>query len=527
MSAPIITPLPVITDIDGSPLDDGYIWVGQANLDPVANPQTVYWDAALTDPATQPVRTRGGYALDGSARGRLFAANNYSIRVDNQNGSTVYSAVDENGFYGGGVTAAGVSFTQDEAGAATRTLQVKNEESLSVQDWGAVGDGVTNDTVAITAADANVNRKYSPRGTYDTTLASTDLDGPYWGAGQIRDVANNLRGPWFSAVKTAPSSFGTHSSIETAFNGDLSKNQIAMEHRITGVATLGQPSSGYLYRPEAMPIYGYLYNASGWNDGTADNDGRTGVAFSRVAVFQAGQGDAVCYNGTVFVTGTKAGSTDFLANPAGVLFNGDIEGGQAGVYLNAGELIMRDGGFDVAALGWVVNGVRTVATGAKGAFWCGYRVQSQGAAAMDQAFAAIGPFDNGLDFAMSSVDFGANQAAISMKSGQRIYLNNFSTNDRYTDGYNGDFIEYSSGASAINFVRGGTSRLQIGTDRIAMLQPPLLPTVTASGLPGAATRAGMEYYVSDATATTRLSILAGGGANFVKVFSNGTNWLIA
>lgn len=51
-------------------------------------------------------------------------------------------------------------------------------------------------------------------------------------------------------------------------------------------------------------------------------------------------------------------------------------------------------------------------------------------------------------------------------------------------------------------------------------------TVVAS-LPAAATvGAGARHFVTDATATTFLSIVAGGGANKVPVVSDGANWLI-
>lgn len=433
----------------------------------------------------------------------------------------------------------------DTTGAAALTLRLELEGSSgsslvghgettveeyldgfnSIKAEGAIGNGVADDTAVITAVDALPGKKFVPRGTYMTTLASTDLDGPYWGEGQIDDMTGNKRAPWFSAIKAAPSSLGAHDSVETAFNGDLSKNQIAMEHRITGTDTLGKPTTGYLYRPEAMPFYGYMYNASGHNQGTADNTGRTGVAFHRTVVFQAGQGDAVCYNASAFVTGTRAGSTSFLANPAAVLFNGDIEAGQNGTYLNAGELALNDGGFDVAGIGWVVNLLRSNATGAKNAFWAGFRAQSQGTQPPDQAFGAAGAWKVGLDFTPAT--FGTNNVAISMMAGQRISFNNASSNGLYTTSFNGDFIEYSNSASALNFVRGGTSRMQVASDRITMLQPPVLPTVTSAGLPSASTRTGMEYYVRDANATTRFSVLVGGGSNFVKVFSNGTNWIIA
>lgn len=55
-----------------------------------------------------------------------------------------------------------------------------------------------------------------------------------------------------------------------------------------------------------------------------------------------------------------------------------------------------------------------------------------------------------------------------------------------------------------------------------------LGTQTVANLPAAATAgAGSIAFVSDATATTVRSTVAGGGANFVMVMSDGTNWLIA
>lgn len=49
---------------------------------------------------------------------------------------------------------------------------------------------------------------------------------------------------------------------------------------------------------------------------------------------------------------------------------------------------------------------------------------------------------------------------------------------------------------------------------------------TVSQLPSAASNAGLRAFVSDATATTFASIVAGGGANNVPVYSDGTNWRI-
>jgi hypothetical protein len=52
-------------------------------------------------------------------------------------------------------------------------------------------------------------------------------------------------------------------------------------------------------------------------------------------------------------------------------------------------------------------------------------------------------------------------------------------------------------------------------------------STVVSGLPSAATAgAGARAFVTDATATTFLSTVAGGGSNKVPVVSDGANWLI-
>lgn len=93
MSALSIQPTyPIFTETDGQPLEDGYIWIGTANLDPQGNPINVYWDAALTQLAGQPIRTQGGYPVNSGTPARLYVNSDYSIRVMDKNGSIVYSA---------------------------------------------------------------------------------------------------------------------------------------------------------------------------------------------------------------------------------------------------------------------------------------------------------------------------------------------------------------------------------------------------------------------------------------------------
>lgn len=98
----IQSPYPAFADIDGQPLEDGYIWIGVAGLTPIGNPVNVYWDAAQTLAAAQPIRTRGGYPMNSGTPARLYAATDYSIQVQNRNGSVIYTSLVDNLYSGGG-----------------------------------------------------------------------------------------------------------------------------------------------------------------------------------------------------------------------------------------------------------------------------------------------------------------------------------------------------------------------------------------------------------------------------------------
>lgn len=82
---------PIFNDVDGQPLESGFIYVGAAGLQPDTNQVQVYWDAAGTIPAVQPIRTIGGYPQRSGSPGKIFTATgDYSILVNNKNNSAVY-----------------------------------------------------------------------------------------------------------------------------------------------------------------------------------------------------------------------------------------------------------------------------------------------------------------------------------------------------------------------------------------------------------------------------------------------------
>jgi hypothetical protein len=90
----ISQPFPQFFEADGSPLDNGYVYIGTANLDPETNPISAYWDQAGTIPATLPARTLNGYVVNGSTPSNLYVNSAYSMRVKTAGGTTVFTMLD-------------------------------------------------------------------------------------------------------------------------------------------------------------------------------------------------------------------------------------------------------------------------------------------------------------------------------------------------------------------------------------------------------------------------------------------------
>jgi len=154
----INNPFEVFTDINGEPLEAGYIYIGEPNQNPITNPITVYWDDSFVYPASQPIRTIGGFASRNGSPGDIFINPNiidsYSILIKNKKNEIVFSDYQ-----------------------ATSLINITNYGEVSVKWFGAIGDGVHDDTQAIINAIAYAesgtggNTVYFPKGQYLTSAA--------------------------------------------------------------------------------------------------------------------------------------------------------------------------------------------------------------------------------------------------------------------------------------------------------------------------------------------------------------------
>jgi len=171
----IVSPFAQFFDTNGAPLNNGAIFIGTAYLDAQTNPIPVYWDDALTIPALQPIRTLNGYVVWNGAPARIFCnADNFSMTVQTSTGRTVWAVQDATSVnipsISGPDGSSQVGFIQAGAGAVARTAQAKMRETVSVKDFGAIGDGVAIDGPAIQAAidslAATGGSVFFPPGTY-------------------------------------------------------------------------------------------------------------------------------------------------------------------------------------------------------------------------------------------------------------------------------------------------------------------------------------------------------------------------
>lgn len=183
------SPFQQFFDVDGRPLENGSIYIGTVNLNPETNPTSVYWDEALTTPAAQPIKTSGGFPVRNGTPARLYLPiDDYSITIKNNKSAIVATVLDATSFANLQSTLATssgagmIGWIQAGIGAVFRWVRDKLRETVSVKDFGAVGDGVADDTAAIQAAiDAaytNYNKVvHVPCGIYKVTGRLTVTQG--------------------------------------------------------------------------------------------------------------------------------------------------------------------------------------------------------------------------------------------------------------------------------------------------------------------------------------------------------------
>lgn len=189
------SPIPQFTDLEGKPLNSGYVYIGTAGQNPETNPIQVYWDDAMTIPAVQPLRTLNGYVVRSGTPARVYvSADAYSITVKDRRSQFIMFLSDATSLgnlqtqlaTSGG--AGMIGWIQAGVGAVFRWVRDKLRERVSVDDFGADPTGATDSTAAIQAgidylASVGGGTLEFGRGTYSVTFITRKTNVRLNGAG--------------------------------------------------------------------------------------------------------------------------------------------------------------------------------------------------------------------------------------------------------------------------------------------------------------------------------------------------------
>ena len=117
----------------------------------------------------------------------------YKFRLENSVGTQIgsWDNITSQNTASSGLAASAISYTA--AGSSTvRTVQAKLQEMVSVKDFGAVGNGVTNDTAAVQLAiNSNAKAVYFPSGTYLCNLITLVSGQTLYGDGAASIIKYN------------------------------------------------------------------------------------------------------------------------------------------------------------------------------------------------------------------------------------------------------------------------------------------------------------------------------------------------
>ena len=254
-------------------------------------------------------------------------------------------------------------------------------------------------------------------------------------------------------------------------DNDLSNVAFQLDSKILNGAT-GTPLTSYTNFPTlAQNVWRYDNNAGFNYLANNQNGGRSGIFRDYGMLLQNGQGDLVGRSTYAELNSTRPGATHWLANPAVVISNATFGASVAGGYLQGDEYLYIDNGYATAVIDRVRNYYRNSNGTTLGQVWVHDRAQSSGTYPIDAFFSPSGTAKVGYD--TTAADFGANKAAMALKTNDRLYFGASSTPDSsgaqwYATNLGSNYITYSSVSSSLNTVVGGVPLLQVYYNQIVV-----------------------------------------------------------
>jgi len=253
MAVKITQKYELFKDVDGDPLENGYIYIGTIGLNPEVSPITVYFDEALTLPATQPLRTSGGYIQNAGTPANIYVDTDYSITVRNKNETLIYTSLSNN-------AETELTSSADTIGDLIGLDEATTTEELEVYGYYTKGDSEGD----LFVWDSTASKPDANAGTIIDPSVSLANQGTGIGTGcWIRQYSGDVNVKWFGTKgdgATDDSSF-IQSAINYADSTGLDKVILDSIHLIdaTIIVPVGMNLIGQGRNSELIPSVSGIY----------------------------------------------------------------------------------------------------------------------------------------------------------------------------------------------------------------------------------------------------------------------------
>lgn len=213
---------------------------------------------------------------------------------------------------------------------------------------------------------------------------------------------------------------GDKVAFTTGGAGNGLESQDGIPGDIVTITAIDSPSAGFFSFTPALTKAYTLGNG-------VSHGSRTMQPYHLVVQDHKGGGDSYVWCARHIASYVPLASQTHIFNTSTIgIVGGDLTAGVDGNFLTAIECNTDGGAFDVGAIGLILNFQRNNDIGARGAFWNGITLKSEGTKPINSGLAMLGKMNVGLDLAGYS-DFGVNKGAIAMKMGDRIHFDNTPT----------------------------------------------------------------------------------------------------
>jgi hypothetical protein len=334
----------VVQDANGDAVSGASVTIYNAGTVVAA---TIYSDDGVT-PASNPLTT------DSLGNFEFYAANgDYDIRVSYS--GTVVNITDVTIGPGPVVAmASDVEYVPAGTGAVTTDVQTKLREIVSVKDFGAVGNGVSDDKAAFESSGAASRAVVIPESSY--TFGSQPFANNTGFLSLGAEIVGSIYPPGAAAIGTvyekSPFVFSLYASDAGSVTGG-SANQHGVVSGVyvpsTSSAASYEKTAGYFRMSSADPSAGAVHRDAVAIQGTVDilstnTDGRAWAVHGYASISAGGDGQLIAAEFESYNNGTAGGTPGTAKQKYGVhIVAQGTQDSTAGIYINGNSIKWKHG----------------------------------------------------------------------------------------------------------------------------------------------------------------------------------------